>query len=123
MIKRLAYILISAVMLFTTTGLIVSKHYCHGQLVSVSYGKDAESCCKSGTCCHNEVEFHQLKENYISSITIDKVDFYELLVVIEYYLNQELINADFVQFTDFYSGSPPTYNLHTFLSTIQNFRL
>jgi hypothetical protein len=50
-------ILIVVMLCVTTTGFSVSKHYCSGELVSLSVNSESESCCGS-TCdnCQNLTE-------------------------------------------------------------------
>ncbi|NCA85431.1 MAG: hypothetical protein EOM83_07630 [Clostridia bacterium] len=87
MLKRIIHIALSFVLLVTTIGMVVSKHYCQDDLVSVSLFTDAESCCDMANCCHNETEVFQLKADFsipvISSIpnqTEHPVFGYDLLV-------------------------------------------
>jgi len=54
MIKKLTHIVLASLLLVTTMGLTVSKHYCHNSLVDVSFFSKAESCCDDGGCCQNE---------------------------------------------------------------------
>ena len=72
MLKRISHIALSLVLLATTVGMVVSKHYCHENLVSVSFFTDADSCCDMDNCCHTETLVHQLKADFsipaISSI-------------------------------------------------------
>lgn len=123
MLKRVLNIVIIISLLISTTGLLISKHYCHGHLVSIAYGHDAESCCTSCNSCQNETKFYQVKDDFIPTIIIDNVSFYETLIVLESFFNTELFKIDFESHSEIFSGSPPIYNLHTFLSVIQNFRL
>jgi hypothetical protein len=64
MIKRVSHIGLIFLLLSATTGMTVSKHYCGNSLVSTVFFGEAESCCDSGNCCHNESAFYQLDEDF-----------------------------------------------------------
>ncbi len=64
MIRIVSHIIFSLLLLVSTTGLAISKHYCTGELVSISIFNEAESCCDSGDCCKNETELIQLDVDY-----------------------------------------------------------
>ena len=53
----------------STTGFTISKHYCGGNLVSVALNTNPASCCdmSSCSCCHDESEFLQLKNDFTVS--------------------------------------------------------
>lgn len=64
MLKRISHIILSLVLLVSTIGMAVSKHYCEESLVSVSVFSDNDSCCDMDNCCHNETQVYQLKEDF-----------------------------------------------------------
>ncbi|MCK3683779.1 hypothetical protein [Maribellus sp. YY47] len=64
MIKKVLHIVFAILLLVSTVGLMVSKHYCRGQLVSVSMFHKAASCCDNGGCCNNENHFYQVKDDF-----------------------------------------------------------
>ena len=64
MLKKISHIILSFMLLVSTMGMTVSKHYCGGELVSVSLFQEAESCCEMDGCCQNESHFYQLKEDF-----------------------------------------------------------
>lgn len=64
MLKKILHIVFATLLLVTTMGLMVSKHYCGGQLVSVSVFHKADSCCDDGGCCNNETHFFQVKDDF-----------------------------------------------------------
>ncbi|MCP4551444.1 MAG: hypothetical protein GY834_05265 [Bacteroidetes bacterium] len=74
--KRLIHILVAGLLLFTTTGFTITKHYCGGNLVEVAVNVVPESCCdmNNGDCCKNESEFFQLSDNFAGSQVLN-VDF------------------------------------------------
>lgn len=71
MFKKASHIFLSTLLLITTVGLAISKHYCGGEWVSTSVFTEAESCCDSGDCCKNESETYQLDEDFsLSSVIV-----------------------------------------------------
>lgn len=66
MFKKIGHIILSVVLLISTMGMAVSKHYCGEHLVSVSLYENAndDSCCDMDNCCHNETKVYQVKENF-----------------------------------------------------------
>ena len=89
MFKKAVNSVLVVLLLFTTTGFSVTSHYCGNHLVSIALGKDAKACCDNatGTCCHQETEHFQLKEDFLPGITqvnqdvtfsIDLIDFQDL---------------------------------------------
>ena len=71
MFKKAINSVLVVLLLFTTTGFSVTRHYCGEHLVSIALGKDAKACCDNttGTCCHQETRHFQLKGNFLSGIT------------------------------------------------------
>src|SRR6056297_1320461 len=64
MLKRFSHISLSLLLLISTVGFAVSKHYCGDALVDVTYNENADDCCDDGACCHNETLLYQLDEDY-----------------------------------------------------------
>lgn len=64
MLKITGNIILSLLLLFTTTGLSVSKHFCGDELISTTLFAEAESCCDAGGCCSTESETYQLDEDF-----------------------------------------------------------
>jgi len=52
LIKKLLNITISMLLLISTSGVIVNKHYRGDQLFSTAFFADAKSCCESACCPH-----------------------------------------------------------------------
>ncbi len=82
MFKSFSHIVFSFLLLFATTGMAVSKHYCGDFLISTIFYANAESCCNSDSCCHNETAFYQLDEDFATpaSSQIPQINDFELLV-------------------------------------------
>ena len=89
MIRNLSHIILTTLLLATTMGFGVSKHFCHSSLVDVSFFAQAESCCDKGGCCTNENHFYQVKEDF-SAPAISTIP---VLAEIEV-LGQTLIDLD-----------------------------
>jgi len=59
-------------LLTTTIGFSVSKHYCGSRLVEVLINSEAEPCCDNmgnSNCCHNETKIFQLKEDLVAPVS------------------------------------------------------
>ncbi|OFX27516.1 MAG: hypothetical protein A2033_10840 [Bacteroidetes bacterium GWA2_31_9] len=56
MLKAITNIIHSLLILVSSTGIAISKHYCKNEVKSVSIYLTAKACCKSPCkCCHNEI--------------------------------------------------------------------
>lgn len=64
MLQKFSHIILALLLLVSTMGLAVSKHYCSDSLVSVSIFEEADSCCDDMGCCHTENEFFQVKNDF-----------------------------------------------------------
>ena len=65
MLKRFSHIILSVLLLTTTMGMAVSKHYCSGVLMASEVFSEAESCCDGPCdCCHNENHFYQVQDDF-----------------------------------------------------------
>ena len=71
MLRLTSHIILSFLLLTSTIGLAVSKHYCGGEVETVSLFTDAESCCDMDGCCHNEHDFFQVKTDFAAAQIID----------------------------------------------------
>ncbi|MFO7828234.1 MAG: hypothetical protein R6V23_06420 [Bacteroidales bacterium] len=68
MFRSLVHITISLLLLTSITGFSISKHYCGDQFVSVKINQEAKSCCDmTGGCCHNETEFYQIDNDFLTA--------------------------------------------------------
>jgi len=89
MIKKLSHIVLASLLLISTIGMAVSKHYCHNSLVDVSIFKKADSCCDDGGCCTNENHFYQVKEDFSAPV----ISTIPLLAEIDV-LHQTILDSD-----------------------------
>lgn len=127
MIKGVLNTIVLIILLITTTGFTITRHYCGETLVSVAIEREAEPCCEDdmGDCCHNESETFILEGDFMP--VIFNHDFHDL-TVIELYLNKGLNLDLFCSNEDNTNNcitafSPPPENIHTLLSRLQSYRL
>ncbi len=73
MLKSVTHILMTCLLLISTTGLAVSKHYCGDDLVSVEFKAETEPCCNNDSCCHTETQFLQLDDDFLTAATTIKL--------------------------------------------------
>ncbi|MBW6534067.1 MAG: hypothetical protein K0B11_03590 [Mariniphaga sp.] len=64
MLRNFSHIILSFLLLFATTGMAVSKHFCDEFLISTSLFSESEPCCNNSECCQNESSFYQLDEDF-----------------------------------------------------------
>lgn len=68
MLKKITHIIIVVLLLVTTMGMTIDKHYCGTRLVSVSILNEIESCCDiTDDCCLNDSETYKLSVDYTYS--------------------------------------------------------
>lgn len=73
MFKGIINISLAILFLFTSSGVILNKHYCCDKFVSASLYSTPQSCC-GGHCnkCHNETTVFKITDNYQNSnLTVD----------------------------------------------------
>jgi hypothetical protein len=112
--KKIGHILISALLLFSTVGISVNKHYCGEILESIAINVNPEHCCGSedmpSGCCHNESEQYLLDDEsqlqrYNFNFDLTSVNlithYYELLMG---HYSDEFENKNFL----FAFKSPPS---------------
>lgn len=56
MLKKTGYIALATLLILTTVGFVISRHYCNGELVSIQVDLPADNCCDedADNCCTNE---------------------------------------------------------------------
>ena len=124
MFKKIVNITISFLLLISTTGFVISKHYCDGRLVNVAVDHQAKSCCgMEGDCCHNESAYFHVKNNYLPDFTefnFENKIVNQVIIFTDLLLNYSL-NNNFLSFNKFNIGFSPPLKFHTILSFIQVF--
>ena len=120
-IKAISNILLAVVLLVTSMGVTVNKHYCMGQLKDVSVFHEAESCMKtmkmemkggcSMHCCENITEEFKVEDFNKANFTTNLAAEYSLLAVITYVL----IDFDLISlaesYTHYLNYKPPLIEL------------
>lgn len=122
MLKKISHILFAVLMLVSTMGLTISKHYCGGNLKSVSIVTEAQSCCDIPTgCCHNENFTIKVEDDFsASSFTFD---FTQLAVILPIVI--QLLELDINNETHGFIAvnAPPPPKIKTVLSDLQTYWL
>lgn len=78
MAKKVAHIIIALLLLISTSGVAVTKHYCGNNLRSVAILTQPASCCDDQGCCHNETEIFRVHSEFAISAT--SFEFEQLLM-------------------------------------------
>lgn len=124
MFKKASHIILSMLLLITTIGLAISKHYCGGELVSTRLFAEAESCCNSADCCKNESKTYQLDEDLAVASNLELPEsiqldlFVEAVVLFDAQFEENLNRKEFI-ITDL----PPPPKIKTALSQRQTYLL
>jgi len=125
MFRKTANILLVMLLLTTTIGCSVSKHYCGSHLVEVSINSEAEPCCdymETSNCCHDETEFFQLKENLVTPVSFEntRITGFDILfpLVFVYFFNA---SGNIETKVSNFAESPPSPTIQTKLSFIQTY--
>ncbi|WP_445626108.1 HYC_CC_PP family protein [Marinilabilia salmonicolor] len=69
MLRTVTNIIMVALLLISTTGVTISKHYCDHDLISVELSGE-HPCCDVEPCCETETEFLQVKNDFVVSASI-----------------------------------------------------
>lgn len=125
LMKRFIYILVAGLLLITTTGFTITKHYCGGNLVDVGINVVSETCCDMNerNCCKNESEFFQLSDDFSDSQILNlefEFDF-DISLIFQESFEVETITLISSIYLDKSFIPPP--NLSVVLANIQSFRL
>jgi hypothetical protein len=84
MIQKTGNIILALLVLCTTTGLVVNKHFSEGELYSVALYGEADSCCGSEDhhmdSCHNESAVYKVKDYFRTSSAISIQADYTLII-------------------------------------------
>lgn len=122
MFRKLSHISVALVLLITTIGFSISKHYCKTNLVSISINHEEKPCCDMGSaCCHNEIAFYHLDENFVFHSVLDNnsIISIDLLFPIFYIACKNIYSID-LNSSYLIPESPPLLyrqNIHSFLQT------
>jgi len=124
MFKKIKYITLAILLVISTVGVTISKHYCSNELVSISIVSSADYCCDEpgSDCCHNEDTFVILKADFSApSIIITSIVELELFVSIYTAVTEILL--DIVTSSNIEVVIKPPLETHQFLAKIQAYLL
>lgn len=123
LIKKLLHITLTILLIVSTMGLTINKHYSNDKLFSTSIFFEAEACCEIPCgCCDDESVLIKVENDYLSSsLEIEDISFV--------YLFDSKLTFDWVNIPSFYgiihnisdNLSPPKYG--DYISLIQSFLL
>ncbi len=68
MLKSVTNIIMVILLLISTTGVTISKHYCDHDLISVKLSGE-HPCCDLEPCCKTEAEFLQVKNDFLTPVS------------------------------------------------------
>ena len=121
-IRKIASVILCAVILLATAGFTVNRHYCGGKLKSTQLYSvmDPKTCCGVADlpedkqecpegCCHDKVEFYQFDEDFNLPATV--VNPNVVIVFINYFLLDELFGSLDPHTTKYLNYKPPLIEL------------
>lgn len=124
MLRKVSHIILTLLLLVSTMGVAVSKHYCSGSFVSVSVFNEAESCCGESDCCHNENEVFQVKTDFSAPIISSVPILAELDILGHNLFTEILFTSFFTEKEEFlFDSSPPPKTIQKSLSLKQVYLL
>jgi len=122
MIRKIASVFLSVVILLATGGLVINKHYCGGKLRSTQLYivMDHKRCCGVADlpagkqecpegCCHDKVEFYQLDEDFNLPATV--VNHNVVIVFIKCFILDELFGSLDSHTAKYLNYKPPLIEL------------
>lgn len=117
--------MVMCLLLVSTTGFSVSEHFCGTRLVSIDVNKEAEPCCDGGMCCHSEINFYQLDEDFVTSANSfdSETMFPAELNFVELFTLTHLFEAGVDNHFFSIAESPPPLDRDIRLSTLQKYIL
>lgn len=123
MFRTLSHIIIAILVLSTTTGFSISKHYCSNNLVSITINHEAESCCDMDDgCCRNETTSYQLDDDFVNTTFIDNNTINQIDVLFPMlFIIVDDIASNYIESIYRISESPPPLKIQTVLSSLQTF--
>lgn len=124
MLKKLSHIILSAVLLISTMGVAISKHYCGDSFVSASVFHEAKSCCGDSDCCHNEDSFYQVKDDFSAPAVLTAPILAEHDVLDHDLLADLILESPVAENSSFtFTDSPPPPTIQKVLSLKQVYLL
>ena len=89
LLRKVAHIALASLLLLTTTGISLSKHYCMGRLKSVAVFADADHCMGGQDmdpmpCCEDTHEVLKVEDLSVVDVTLDLQPVLFILATIEW---------------------------------------
>jgi len=125
MIKKTGYMMLATLLILTTVGFVISRHYCNNELISISIDLPADQCCDdvADNCCKNENETLILKVDFKQPAG-EKVSISELdLLPTTFNEQQSAFDEQNVLESRPVLASLLPYGTHAYLAKIQSFLL
>ena len=123
MIRKTAHIALSLLLLISTAGISMTRHYCSDILISVSVYSEAEPCCDGENgCCNNETEIYQIQDDFAAGEyqNIEQIRDFSILYTLS--LVQFYFEPVSDSYTDYHIPEPPPPpSQREFLSQIQTY--
>jgi len=125
MFRKIANIFVLLLFVVSTTGFTISKHYCHGNLVSVSINVEAKSCCgvSDNGCCENVNEFCQLTDDFAATLPLNIVNDFSFDISLFVQESFGLVSTTEIESIYLNKGFIPPPELSVVLADLQSFRL
>lgn len=125
MLRKLATIFVSLVLLIATSGVSITANYCGEDLTSISLNGQEKHCCDNPKCCHSEVNISQLQDNYVSSdFQVSFADSYTFSpVILSNLLEYSIYDVDFNTFNTGHFKFPPPPKPQQGFVALQSFLL
>lgn len=124
MLRKFSHIILSSLLLVSTIGMVVSKHYCGDSFISSSVFHQAESCCGDSDCCHNETSFYQVKDEFSAPAVVAPPVLAEIEILGHDLFAEILTTIPETEILSFeISDSPPPPKIQTVLSLKQQYLL
>jgi hypothetical protein len=124
MLKKFGNIILALLLVLTTSGMVISKHYCGNMLVSISIDSQAKQCCdgRDNHCCHNKNETLILKAEFTYQVVIEpNITYFKIFGTEFADLLNEFPNSALPAFIIADPSPPP--GIHLFLARIQAYLL
>ena len=120
MLQKFSHIILAALLMISAMGMVVTKHYCGNEVVSVSINHASDSCCDMGNCCSTETHTYKVKDDYSSSVLIT-IPFLAELDILGHDLlvTEGLTEPESENTASFFANSPPPKTIQTVLSLKQ----
>ncbi|CAN5504121.1 hypothetical protein BH23BAC1_BH23BAC1_30650 [soil metagenome] len=110
--RKFLNIFLVFLLLFSTAGMAISKHYCGELLQKITVTEDIHSCCGDEEmpedCCSTEITFIQTEDFQLSQLNINLAFLPYILNIITFsFGNNGLEDPDLKRFYTYYKYPPP----------------